>query len=378
MTRLIICFLLATTLGGAAVAATADSILATAAKRTLTPALGGPGGGGFELECEFRGVLVGVHLRFASWLDQIDAICATFRGGVLASGPEDRLPGRDNEPASGGRYGTAGAAIGGDGGQIDTDLMCPQGSVVTGLGASRSDGEGPYAANVALRCTDFATMQTVSINQSPSVLGPNSAGQIPVACKSDDNWYYAAKGLHGRAGIYIDAIGLICSAFRDGAYDRPSDARLAQQAAADARREQQLTRGVGVTDSVSAVRKHRPRTEAAQDAASQYADARVERRRNDAPAASVRHMRPEIYIQGQGSVRLDWCREWASNCGPAAAEAFCRELSPDQPYAADFEMAPDIGRTAIISSRQICTAPSCDGFVHITCVREAPAASPVR
>ena len=360
MTRWIVCLLLATTLGGAAAAATADSILATAAKRTLTPALGGPGGGGFELECEFRGVLVGVHLRFGSWLDQIDAICATYRGGVLANGPEARLGGK---------------MIGGDGGQISTDLMCPQGLVVTGLGVSRSVGEGPFAANVALKCTDFSTMRTVSVNQSPSVLGAAEVGQIPVACKSDDNWYYAAKGLHGRAGSYVDAVGLICSAFRDGPYDRPSDARQAQQDAAATRREQQLTQGIG-DSPVKRIGK-RSRSGVEQPPASQSSDLHPESRRNN-PAPSLRHMNPRIFIQGQGVVPVDWCREWGTNCGPPAAEAFCRELSPDQPYASEFSMAPDIGRTAIITSRQICSDPSCDGFEHITCVREAPVASPVR
>jgi hypothetical protein len=95
-------------------------------------------------------------------------------------------------------------------------------------------------------------------------------------------------------------------------------------------------------------------------------------------ALPVEHARPSINVPGQGLVPLDWCREWATNCGQPAADAFCREANPSHPYSAGFTMAPDIGRTAIISSRQVCTDPGCDGFAQITCAREAPPASTVR
>lgn len=346
---------------GPAFASNPDAILATAAKSWRTPVLGGPGGSHFELECEFRGMLVGVRVRFGLWLDQIDAVCATFRAGALVYGPEDRLPGIANEPPSNGRYGTAGAAIGGDGGQADAEIMCPHGSLVTGLGLSVSEGgPAPFAANIALKCTDFRTMTTVTVSQNPPVFGRDRAGQLPVACASDESWYYAAKGIYGRSGNYIDGVGLICDPFRDGLYERPADRRYAE-----GKNKAEKAASQAEISSETRVTKKSPFGKTAIQKGPGYSEVRPGGRQ-DRPDEVVRHASPQIYVQGKGSVALDWCREWGINCGAPAADAFCRELSPDQPYQAGFEKAPGIGRTAIITSREICE-PSCDGFVHITC-----------
>lgn len=71
-------------------------------------------------------------------------------------------------------------------------------------------------------------------------------------------------------------------------------------------------------------------------------------------------------IAGNGkTARLDWCRVWGSECGKPAADAFCQ--SKGHPGAAGFQEAANIGNTAIISSKALCTAPSCDGFSAIEC-----------
>lgn len=66
--------------------------------------------------------------------------------------------------------------------------------------------------------------------------------------------------------------------------------------------------------------------------------------------------------------RLDWCRQWATDCGKGAADAFCRAKGYQK--AKSWEQDPNIGRhspTYVIETGQICKENSCDGFRHIEC-----------
>ena len=64
-------------------------------------------------------------------------------------------------------------------------------------------------------------------------------------------------------------------------------------------------------------------------------------------------------------MRLDWCLSWATDCGKPAADAYCDWKGFSK--SSDFQIAPDIGLTRIISSGQVCSDPGCDGFKFITC-----------
>lgn len=69
-----------------------------------------------------------------------------------------------------------------------------------------------------------------------------------------------------------------------------------------------------------------------------------------------------------GGYRLDWCREWATDCGQPAANTFCQAKGFSQATA--FTPAHDIGAatpTRVIGSGQICGEAFCDGFSSITC-----------
>jgi hypothetical protein len=68
-------------------------------------------------------------------------------------------------------------------------------------------------------------------------------------------------------------------------------------------------------------------------------------------------------------VRLDWCRNWGTNCGQAAADLFCREMRFDR--AARFAPAPGLGRTLVFGDGRLCEGPQCGGFATITCARTA-------
>jgi hypothetical protein len=74
----------------------------------------------------------------------------------------------------------------------------------------------------------------------------------------------------------------------------------------------------------------------------------------------VTFMKPKV--KGR---RLDWCKSWATDCGEAAADAFCEYKGFDG--STSFEEAVDIGHTRVISTGQKCDDPSCDGFKKITC-----------
>lgn len=65
--------------------------------------------------------------------------------------------------------------------------------------------------------------------------------------------------------------------------------------------------------------------------------------------------------------RLDLCREWATNCGKPAADAFCREKSftESMHYVPDPE--PGRSTTRVIGTDQICSGRFCTGFQQIIC-----------
>ena len=70
------------------------------------------------------------------------------------------------------------------------------------------------------------------------------------------------------------------------------------------------------------------------------------------------------------SYRVDWCRDWASNCGEPAATAFCQAQGYTR--ADTWSLAEDIGTqhpTKVISTGQICAASLCDGIEQIQCSR---------
>jgi hypothetical protein len=68
---------------------------------------------------------------------------------------------------------------------------------------------------------------------------------------------------------------------------------------------------------------------------------------------------------------LDWCRDWGTQCGKPAAEAFCRQVDGGvRPRSTDFGHWPKAGRhgyTVVISTKDSCQLPRCEGFSYIVC-----------
>lgn len=83
------------------------------------------------------------------------------------------------------------------------------------------------------------------------------------------------------------------------------------------------------------------------------------------PNGTVTYSSPSLKLATGDGVRLDWCLEWANNCGEPAADAFCK--SKGKAKAVNFTQKPNAGLTVVISSKRICNAPACTAFANITC-----------
>ncbi|HYX37097.1 MAG TPA: hypothetical protein VE954_28685 [Oligoflexus sp.] len=66
-------------------------------------------------------------------------------------------------------------------------------------------------------------------------------------------------------------------------------------------------------------------------------------------------------------IALDWCQQWAANCGKPAADEFCTLQGYDSSYSS--AMAVDVGYTKLLTG-EICNGAFCDSFEFIGCVAE--------
>ncbi len=66
-------------------------------------------------------------------------------------------------------------------------------------------------------------------------------------------------------------------------------------------------------------------------------------------------------------IALDYCREWARNCGKPAADAWCR--ANGYKTSVDYAVTSDTPPTRIISTGKICDKSFCDRIVEIKCIK---------
>ncbi len=164
--------------------------------------LGGGGGGPFEAHCPAHQLLAGFELRTGDDVDGIRPLCVT------ASGPRDvSAPVAENN-----WYGGPGAGT--------TSIVCTKYKpIVTGMFVDAEGQDTVIVNNIHLFCGEATNSQVAS--DLPSALfdapryssssvwshfdTPHSGTQ---RCPSGQ----VAVGVHGRSGIWLDAIGLICGA----------------------------------------------------------------------------------------------------------------------------------------------------------------------
>lgn len=73
---------------------------------------------------------------------------------------------------------------------------------------------------------------------------------------------------------------------------------------------------------------------------------------------------PRINV-AEGALPLDVCRNWATNCGKPAADAYC--VSKGWATAIDFRIAMDSPPTVVIGSHAVCREQSCDRITWVKC-----------
>ncbi|WP_205042042.1 CAP domain-containing protein [Rhodoligotrophos defluvii] len=151
---------------------------------TEFPPHGGPGGGDFREECPSGEYLVGARYRSGLWLDQISIICAP----IDAAG----LTGQHSH----------GSPVGGNGGAPGEKWCNPGHTIVGGGILLRSDNR--YVRMIDFRCkatTSDAGYLLANVG-APASIFPEHHQSCPTG--------EAVVGIHGRAGAFVDAIGLIC------------------------------------------------------------------------------------------------------------------------------------------------------------------------
>ncbi len=163
--------------------------------------IGGPGGGQFQAHCSANQFLAGFELRAADDVDAIRPLCVTVYG-----------PRETSAASSSDWHGGIGGA--------SAYLVCPRYTpIVTGLYVNAEGADTIVVNNIHLFCGMAAGPQTASDVSAADFDAPNYTPTGYLA--SPTGSYHASQqcpvgqvavGMHGRSGIWVDAIGLICGA----------------------------------------------------------------------------------------------------------------------------------------------------------------------
>jgi hypothetical protein len=259
--------------------------------------------------CAADEYLIGVSGRSGDWIDAIRPVCATWNPATRTAG----VP--RNGPSHGGRGGGEGVAI------------CPRGSAVSGWEIRHvTRGESVFLQYVAPQCrTILSPRQIVQIGRLQFGRGNPpmpSSGPTFHGCGKGE----LAIGLSVAVGAnYVSEVDLKCRFVADAS--PPPSPPVPPKVPPPAAKATQT-----------------PRPE----------------------LTGTLYRDPEIAAENTEMVRLDWCREWGSACGKPAADAYCHMLG--HAGSGQIQIRNNVGKTAIISSKAICSDPTCDGFRLIECV----------
>lgn len=269
------------------------------------PVLGGAGGEHFEYQCADNGYLVDLRAYVGLWIDNVQAVCAKY------------------DPATGRMRDTApeGPVFGGAEGRTHSSKArfspCVRDQLIYSFDATET-GNQPVLGRIRLSCLFSTTLQRPKPGESNDIQllggdelkGKGFGSAVKFAVCPDGT---VAVGIRGRSGIYLDAFGVIC-----GPVGRASA------------RSEPMTVALVSADGSRAT----------------YTD-------------------PMIRAANGEFVLLDWCREWGTNCGKPAAEAYCKNKG--YAFAGKFEASESNGRTGIITSGAICAGELCTGFRKVSC-----------
>ena len=157
--------------------------------------LGGGGGNFFEYVCEPGRVLVGIRAYTGLWIDNVQAVCARLGAERL----EDARP--------------EGPVFGGAQGKTNNGFDCPSQTIATGVVVNETQHQ-PVLGAIKLVCVDLFTRQVSGYEHySYGMKGGDEVKSIDRVIqpkRQDCPANTIAVGIRGRAGTYLDGLGLIC------------------------------------------------------------------------------------------------------------------------------------------------------------------------
>jgi hypothetical protein len=182
---------------------------APGASVSLLPAIGGPGGGQYQVQCGATENLMGFELRVGVYIDAIRPVCVVTYGATAIG--DQAVPPNWN------------GATGGH----PIRLLCPTSTpIVIGIDASSRLYHDPVLTNIHLYCGQAIPSQASPLYPAAAFDAPESAMPTWVNGRIANNGENSpaghqfcpagqvAVGVHGRAGNFLDAVGLICGAPR--------------------------------------------------------------------------------------------------------------------------------------------------------------------
>jgi hypothetical protein len=166
------------------------------------PPQGGNGGGQYKVECGPTENLMGFELRVGTFIDAIRPVCVVTYGAT-AIGNQVVSP----------------TWNGGTGGHVER-LLCPASTpiviaVAVGVSGTVEDKSTVVLSAIHLHCGQAVAAQKPAAFPSAVFDAPGSTGVgtfvgVPQVCPAGQ----VAVGVHGRAGTWLDSMGLICGAPR--------------------------------------------------------------------------------------------------------------------------------------------------------------------
>jgi hypothetical protein len=164
-----------------------------------SPVVGGKGGDSFVLRCPAGQFLVGLNIRLGDDLDAVAPVCAA--------------------PREGGRSELLGLAERGGAGGEPRELLCPEGRPFVRELEVQAEGRATVLVNaLQLHCGPLrgALMsQKVEGYDTLYAAGPYLWDwcTLPAGCakKLMCPSHMAVVGVHGRAGLMIDGLGIVCA-----------------------------------------------------------------------------------------------------------------------------------------------------------------------
>jgi hypothetical protein len=164
------------------------------------PIQGGPGGSYFRSECGAGQWVIGVTIRHGLWVDAMRLICAGY-SSISRVVPDFDL---DFQGQQGGSLTPA-------------TVICSNDTYVTGIKFGTTwDGNDPkYVDYVEVTCASVVVFSGTPPFAVYGLIGTSTCLDTGEGCSNQPfslscDLGDAATGFHGRSGIYVDALGLIC------------------------------------------------------------------------------------------------------------------------------------------------------------------------